>query len=191
MSPDFPTLQTPRLRLRELLPADAPAFFDIHRDADAMRWFGTDPLTELAEAEQVIEGFRTSREARQPGIRWGLQQLSDDQLLGSCGLFRWNRGWRSCGLGYELAPAAQGQGLMREALQAVLGWGFEHWALNRVEAQVHPANQASLGLLQRLGFQREGRMRQAGFWQGAHRDLLLFSLLREDWDAKRGARLPG
>ncbi|MCP6726359.1 GNAT family N-acetyltransferase, partial [Klebsiella pneumoniae] len=73
-------------------------------------------------------------------------------LIGSIGLFKWNPGWRCCTLGYELARGRQGQGLMSEALRAALAWGFEHMELNRIEAQVHPDNQASLKLLERLDF---------------------------------------
>lgn len=178
---DFPTLETPRLRLREIVAADAPALFAIHGDADAMRWFGTDPLTELAQAEAMVRGFALWRTLANPGTRWGIERKSDGQLVGSCGLFRWDRHWQSCVIGYELGKAAWGSGLMFEALSAVLGWGFEHMALNRVQAQVHPDNAASLAVLRRLGFVQEGHQREAGFWLGRHHDLQLLALLRRDW----------
>lgn len=178
---DFPALETPRLLLRELGPADAPALLRIYGDANAMRWFGTDPLTSLQQAEQQIAAFAGWREQPNPGTRWALQCRSSGALLGSCGLFKWNRSWRSCSLGYELGPAAWGRGLMREALHAVLHWGFEQMELERVEAQIHPDNIASLKLAERLGFAQEGRLRQAGFWLGQRHDLLQLGLLRQDF----------
>jgi len=54
--------------------------------------------------------------------------------------------------------------------------------LNRIEATVHPENQACLKLLERLGFVQEGRLRQAGFWLGEHHDLLQLSLLRAEFE---------
>jgi len=85
---DFPTLETDRLILREILAADAPALFAIHGDADAMRWFGTDPMVDLQQAEQLVETFAAWRQMPNPGTRWGIQRKSDSKLLGSCGLFR-------------------------------------------------------------------------------------------------------
>lgn len=178
----FPTLQTARLLLRELTPADAPALFAIHGDAEAMRWFGSDPLQTLAEAEHLVDVFAGWRSLPNPGTRWGLVRIEDGALVGSCGLFNWNRAWQRCTLGYELARAAWGGGLMDEALRAALAWGFSSagMGLNRVEAMIHPNNQASLRLAERLGFQREGLLREVAFWAGRHEDLLMYSKLARD-----------
>ncbi|MDE1179581.1 GNAT family protein [Paraburkholderia sp.] len=178
---EFPTLDTPRLLLRELVIADAPALFAIHGDAIGMRWFGGDPMIDVRQAERLIEAFASWRAMPNPGVRWGLVHKRDGELIGSCGLFKWNRSWKTCTVGYELAQSARGAGLMHEALTAALDWGFDQMTLNRIEAQIHPDNAPSLKLAQTLGFVREGTAREAGFWQGAHHDLLHFSLLRRDW----------
>ncbi|NBF10806.1 GNAT family N-acetyltransferase [Pseudomonas sp. Fl4BN1] len=177
---DFPVIDTPRLILRELSQADVPVLFAIHRDAETMQWFGTEPLTEYAQAEQLLALFASWRTLANPGVRWGIESKAGQGLLGTCGLFKWNRQWRSCAIGFELARSAQGQGLMAEALQAIVRWGFEQMALNRIEAQVHPQNLASLRLLERAGFVREGLAREAGYWLGGHHDLVQCSLLRAD-----------
>ena len=69
---------------------------------------------------------------------------------------------------------------MMEALSAILDWGFRNMELNRIEAQVHRENIASTRLLGKLGFVREGCMREAGFWDGRHHDLQQFALLQRD-----------
>ncbi len=182
----FPRLRTPRLVLRELTAADAPALYAIHADGDAMRWYGADPMTAPAQAARLIETFTAWRIAG-TGWRWGIERRADGVLVGSCGLFRWSRPWRSCTIGYELARDARGQGLMREALAAVLEHGFDVMALNRVEARVHPENARSLAVLAGLGFAREGYQRQAGYWGGAFRDLEQLALLRGDFRPMRPA----
>ena len=186
----FPTLQSRRLVLREIVPSDAAALYAIHSDTDAMRWFGTDPLSNLQQAEQLVETFAAWRKTANPGTRWGIVEHGAHQLLGTCGLFKWNRAWKSCTIGYELSRDARGKGLMHEALSMVLAWGFEHMSLNRVEAQIHPENHASIKLATRLGFVCEGRLREAGFWLGAHRDLLQYALLRADYAAAPPATPP-
>lgn len=178
---NFPTLETKRLLLREIVVTDASALLAIHGDADAMRWFGTDPPVDIVQAEKMIETFAGWRQMPNPGTRWGIQRRLDGALIGSCGLFKWNRGWKSCTTGYELAQSAWGQGFMVEALSAAIAWGFEHMDLRRVEAQVNPENSASMKLLLRLGFAQEGCMREAGYWLGRHHDLLQFGLLRREY----------
>lgn len=184
---DFPVLETPRLRLREIVPADVPALFAIHGNAERMRWFGSDPLPDEAAAAKLVETFAGWRRQANPGTRWGLQLKGMDRLIGSCGLFSWNRGWKKCVLGYELAADCEGRGLMREALNAVMDWGFAEMQLNRVEAQIHPQNQASLKLAESLGFVPEGLLREVGYWGGQHHDMLQLSLLRRDYLANRNS----
>ena len=186
MNPDdpFPSLSTPRLQLREIVASDAPALLAIHGDREAMKWFGTDPLADLEAAEKVIAGFASLRALPTPGVRWGIVHADPARgsaLLGTCGVFRWNRGWRSCLTGYELARHAQGQGYMREALRAIYTWAFDTMEIERIEAQVHPLNEPSLALLRALGFVEEGLLREAGLWLGERRDLIQLGLLKREF----------
>jgi [ribosomal protein S5]-alanine N-acetyltransferase len=176
----FPTLSTSRLSLREILPGDAPSLFAIHRDAEGMRWFGNDPMTDIAQAEKLIQLF-ADWQRNQTGFRWAIERLSDGSFLGTCGLFRWNRNWHSCVVGYELAPSARGEGYMNEALSAAINYGFETMQINRIEAQVHTQNATSIHTLESLGFLREGYQRQGGYWGGTYHDLLQFALLGSEF----------
>lgn len=179
--PDFPRLETSRLILREITEADAPDLLRIHGNAEHMPFFGADPLSTLAQAQQLVATFAGWRIQANPGTRWALELKERPGLVGTCGLFAWNRNWKKCATGYELAPEATGMGLMREALAAVFAWGFQTLGLNRIEAQVHEDNAASRRLLARLGFAEEGRLRQVAFWAGHHHDLLQYALLACDW----------
>jgi len=76
-----------------------------------------------------------------------------------------------------------GRGYVKEALKAIITWGFREAQFNRIEAQVHPDNTASLALLEALGFLQEGRQREAGYWAGRHHDLLQYALLNRQWSA--------
>jgi [ribosomal protein S5]-alanine N-acetyltransferase len=177
----FPTLATARLRLREIVADDAPALLAIHGDPQLMRWFGSDPITDLDAAQGLVRAFASWRTLVNPGTRWGIERHDRPGLCGSVGLFSWNRQWRRCTVGYELAQGAQGQGLMREALGAVLPWGWTHMQLHRIEALIHPDNLPSIRLVRGLGFTEEGRLREVGRWGGRHHDMLQFSLLRHEW----------
>lgn len=180
-APPFPTLATTRLQLREIGPPDALTLYEIHGNAEAMKWFGADPVPDLAAAMRLVEVFASWRLQANPGTRWGLQRHGQTTLIGSCGLFGWNRNWRKCTIGYELSREVEGEGYMSEALRAVIAWGWSEMSLNRIEAQVHPDNLSSITLLERLGFVREGRLRQVGFWGGSFHDMYQYALLKQDW----------
>ena len=146
----FPTIVTARLVLREIVPKDASELFEIHGDESLMRWFGVDPLKDISGAENLVTLFASWRTQPNPGTRWGIQLKGEHRLCGTCGLFAWNRAWRKCTIGYELATPAHRKGYMQEALVSVLDWGFANMELNRIEAQVHPDNKSSVRSISRL-----------------------------------------
>ncbi|PLK50152.1 GNAT family N-acetyltransferase [Uliginosibacterium sp. TH139] len=183
--PPFPTLKTDRLVLREIVEEDSPTLFSIYGDADLMRWLGVDPLPNQEAVSHLVKIFSSWRNIPNPGFYWGIQQKDTNALIGTIGLFAWNRSWKKCSIGYELAHSAQGKGFMQEALVATLSWGFREMELNRVEAQVHPNNLASLKSVRRQGFVEEGCLRKVGFWGGCFHDLLQFSLLSTEWECLR------
>lgn len=183
----FPVIETPRLVLREIVPGDAADLLAVHGDAQAMRWFGHEPIGSLAEAAGLVRQFAAWRRSG-TGTRWGIESREDGRLVGSCGLFGWDRDAHKCAVGYELGSAAQGRGYMREALAAVLPWGFERMRLHRIEAHIHPCNEASLKLALKVGFTVEGRLRESACWGGRHHDMLMLSLLRSEYRGVPAAR---
>lgn len=180
---DFPRLDTPRLILREIVVADAPAILRMYHDAGHMRWLGADPVSNLLEADLLIKAYAGWRTQATPGVRWGLELRDVPGLIGTCGLYRWRPHYRCCSLVFELSPQHTGAGLMRETLQAVIAWGHAHMQLNRIEALVHTDNAPSIRLLEKLAFAREGLLREAGYWGGAYHHLYQYALLRADWQA--------
>lgn len=95
-------------------------------------------------------------------------------ILGSLGLTQIERGPFMCGrLGFSIDGACQGQGLMQEAVSAVVSFGLEDIGLHRIEANHQPQNLRSANLLRRLGFDVQGYARDYLFLGGAWRDHVL------------------
>lgn len=178
----FPELITPRLRLRQIRPDDVDDLYDILSNEAVTQPYGVETFTNQKEARARILAIGRHYRARQ-AVRWAITRRDADRLIGTCGFVAWKRRFSHAAIGYELAPDYWRRGVMTEALTAVLDFGFNRMALNRIEALVKPDNVASLGLLRKLGFRQEGVLRQYGYWHGRYHDLAIFSLLKFEWDA--------
>jgi ribosomal-protein-alanine N-acetyltransferase len=174
--PSFPKLETERLLLRQETPEDAKAVFALFSEPAVTQFHDLDTFTDIEEALQLVER-RTKRFESESGIRWGIVRKRDNALIGSCG-FTWNKQTHSAEVGYELASSSWRQGIMTEALRAILQFGFEQIGLQFVVAEVMLDNIASKNLLEKLGFQSQGILKQHGFWKSKHHDLEHFVLTR-------------
>lgn len=173
-------LPTARLLLRPLVPADAPAVYAMHADPVTLRYWSTPPWSEPALADELIARDLAAMAAGDY-IRLGLERQADGRLIGLCTLFAFYLPSRRCEIGYILNRDCWGQGYMHEALRTLLDYGFGVLALNRVEADIDPRNDGSQRTLDRLGFQREGLLRERWIVAGEVCDTALHGLLRRDW----------
>jgi len=167
-------LETPRLVLRDLDEASTPAYraFLVSHRASLAPWepYRTDADFEEGAVGRSLARQREEREAGR-GHSWGLE-LRDRPgvLVGTVALSNLVYGpFESAFLGYRLAEDAQGQGLMTEAVGAVVEFAFGPLGLHRIEANVMPRNRASRRVLERCGFVREGfsprYLKVAGVWE--------------------------
>ena len=180
-------IHTRRLLLRPLQPGDVDALFGIFSHPEVMRYWSTPPWASPEPGREMV----ARDEAAGPDadhLRLGLVRQEDDTLIGTCTLFEHIRQSRRAEMGYALGRSAWGQGYMNEALSALLDHGFDAWNLNRVEADIDPRNLASARALERLGFQREGFLRERWIVGDEVSDTALYGLLRRDWRAARGER---
>lgn len=176
----FPHLETERLALRRLRVADAKSLFAILSDEELTRFYDDEAFTEISQAREQIEAWARGYDEWR-SIRWGISERGTDKIIGTCGYYGFHR-WHGRGsLGFELARPYWRQGIMTEALAAIIGFGFREVGLNRIQAVVMPGNVASEKLLGKLGFRSEGILKQYENWgEKGYVDLLIFSLLRHE-----------
>lgn len=177
-----PVLRTRRLVLRQITEADGEGLFDIFADDQVTEHYAWDAFTSIGQGHELAA--RTAALFRQrTAIRWGLLLPASPQIIGTCGYTRWDQDNHFAVLGYDLARPYWRQGLMSEAVAAVLQLGFGPMALHRVEATVITGNAASAALLYRAGFRCEGVLRERALKRGAFRDVQMFGLTRDLWVA--------
>jgi len=178
----FPQLETSRLVLRRMQVTDAEAIFRIFADDEVTRYYDDATFTDVSQASDQIEawenGFKNKR-----CVRWGIARKEDRALIGSCGYYGFHTWHMRASIGYELARPFWRQGIMTEALSAIIDLGFKEVGLNRIDAVVMPENDASIKLLEKLGFCNEGLLREYENWGSkGFTDLCMLSILRRVWN---------
>lgn len=176
-------LETEHLLLCPVSQADAAALLGFYLDnrSHLQPW---EPLRD--EAFYTLEGMAE----RLLGIEWQVRQgyalnlllcdRNDGTIVGVCNFSNIVRGaFLACHLGYALAEAAQGKGLMREALRTAIDFMFRNYGLHRIMANYRPENERSARLLADMGFEIEGRARSYLKINGAWCDHVLTALINE------------
>ena len=180
-----PELVTERLRLRAPVPADAAALLAVLGDPEVTRYHNVPTVTTLADAEALLERLE-QRHAARDTIRWAIELAERSGMIGTVGLLRFDFEHRHAEVGYEIGQQWWGRGLIPEAAAAVIRYGFSVLGLHRIEAGVLPGNNASVRVLQKLGFLEEGTRRDYLHFKGGFHSFRWFSLLETDETPEAG-----
>ena len=177
-------LLTSRLSLRPLVSSDAQALFSIFSDSRVMRYWSSPSWESVAVSEKFIE---RDQQAMADGkhLRLAITSRVDGSFFGTCTLFDHVLQCRRAEVGFGLSPSAWGKGIATEAVGELLTFGFTVMGLNRVEADIDPRNAASAKCLERLGFAKEGHLRERWIVAGEVSDSALYGILHDEWIAAR------
>ena len=186
----LPTLDGERVRLRQLSERDVPALFAVFGDPVVTRYWSTPALRDEAAAAELLAQILT-RARERFGFQWGIARRSDDELLGTCSLYRLDFENRRSEVGFALGQAHWGRGYGSEAVRLAVAYAFDVLRFERLEADVDPRNAASLRALERLGFTREGYLRERYHVNGEVQDSVLLGLLRREWREPAASRDAG
>ena len=179
-SKTLPIINTERLLLRWIAEDDTDALYDVFSDPQVMRYWSTPPLADRQAAAKLRREIADGNET-DTMLKWGVALRDSNHLIGTTTLFNVSLDNGRAELGYAMGRAHWGKGYMHEALQALLSHVFEAMQLRRLEADVDPRNTASIRTLERLGFQREGFLRERWHVNGEIQDALFYGLLRHEW----------
>jgi RimJ/RimL family protein N-acetyltransferase len=188
-TPTYP-IETPRLLLRPFVAEDLDALYDLRSRPDVARYLYWEPNSR-EEVERELDrrihqptldregdDVHLAAELRNAGLVIGdvsLDWLSEKHLQGE--------------IGFVFHPDHQGKGLAREASTEMLRLGFEHFELHRIIGRCDARNDASAGLMLRLGMRREAHFVQNEIFKGDWGDELVFAMLSSEWVAG-AARTP-
>jgi RimJ/RimL family protein N-acetyltransferase len=183
-SETLPTIDATRICLRWLVEDDVSSLFSIFSDPEVMRYWSSLPLTDMEGAQRLLAHIQECFRQRTL-FQWGIARRTDDRVIGTCTLFNIDPDNRRAELGYALGREHWGQGYMQEALSALLDFYFDELNMHRIEADIDPRNLSSTKSVERLGFQREGYLRERWLVGGETQDALFYGLLRREWQGAK------
>jgi ribosomal-protein-alanine N-acetyltransferase len=177
-------LQTKRLELKSITPAIINDLFYTKTKEEIIAYLGIDESGYLHYKDMHENGMTTHRLSL---FVFLLVHKETNLPIGECGFHTWNKTHRRTEVFYQLRKDEhKRKGLMTEALQAVLQYGYTILHLHRIQALVDPNNEASVKLLQHYGFIKEGTMRQDYVVNGINEDSDCYSLLKHEWEKQQG-----
>jgi ribosomal-protein-alanine N-acetyltransferase len=180
---DLPTLETDRLILRKMTPDDAEAVFAYASDPEVSRYVLWETHRSIEDSRTFLD-LATSKYESGGEPDWGIVYKGDHHFVGTCGIVSWEPYHARAELGYALSRDYWGRGLMAEAVRAMISFGFKKMNLNRIEARCITENIASARVMEKAGMLYEGTLRQRELIKGEHRDMKVYSILRDEYGGR-------
>jgi RimJ/RimL family protein N-acetyltransferase len=177
------TLTTQRLLLRAFGEGDVPAVGRLADDIEIYRNTLKIPHPYTEADARLWLSIQREQSRAGTGAVFAITGKDDGLLMGACGM-ELVADYRRGELGYWLGRDYWGKGYATEAAAAVVAWGFETLALNRISAARFGDNPASGRVLEKIGMTQEGVLRRHAFRDGVFKDMVMYGLLREEWEGK-------
>jgi RimJ/RimL family protein N-acetyltransferase len=173
----IPLIETPRLCLRPFELSDAKRVQELAGDSRVS-------ATTLNIPHPYPDGLAEEWIAKHPKMAedhhytWAICLRATDELMGGINAMVNTRHARA-ELGYWLGFEFWNKGIMSEAVQAVMDWGFAQLTLHRIEASCHIENPGSYRVMEKCGMRREGLLRGYLRKNGEFRDLYIYAIIKE------------
>jgi ribosomal-protein-alanine N-acetyltransferase len=168
-------LETDRLTMRKILPRDEEDMYEYAKDPETSRYL-------LWEPHRCREFTRSHIRYLQEQYRkaaffdWALIDKKSGKMIGTCGFTEIYEREKRAEVGYVLSPAFHRQGLIPEALEKMMAYGFETLGLLRLEGRFMEDNEASKKVLLRAGFSDATTKNETIFKRGKKQRILTYAL---------------
>ncbi len=175
----FPVLETERLILTEISIKYLDDLSLILSDPEVAKYEYFYPTENSEQVEKFILRYQKERNEKEE-ITWGIIAKTSKKLIGTCCLGDFSESARRAEVGYAMARNEWGKGYATEAIKAIVEYGFAEMNLNRIEAFITPGNVASIRVLEKIGFIKEGHVRERDLIKGELVDGIIMSKLLKE-----------
>jgi len=176
----LPSIETERLLLRKITLNDASDMFEYASNPEVSEYTMWSTHTSIEDTKYFLQSL-TKMYKRRELVDWGIVHKAEKKFIGTCGFVEWSMTHSRAEIGYALSRRYWGEGYMSEAVNAIIEFGFREMLLNRIIGRCEVNNIASARVMEKVGMQLEGILRQQLFVKGRYWDLKIYSILREEF----------
>ena len=177
---DLPTIETERLLLRKITLNDASDMFEYASNPEVSEYTMWSTHVSIEDTKYFLKSLTKMYKKREL-VDWGIVHKAEKKFIGTCGFVEWSMTHSRAEIGYALSARYWSEGYMSEAVNAIIEFGFREMLLNRVMGRCEVHNIASARVMEKVGMQLEGILRQQLFVKGKYWDLKIYSILREEF----------
>jgi [ribosomal protein S5]-alanine N-acetyltransferase len=171
----FPVIDLQIVKLRQLHPSDTEDFYHFLCNEEVQKFLSIDDIPENLEAAKVELMYWANLYTMLKSIYWGIVIPEDDRLIGTCGFNTWNRTHKRAEISYDLSHDYWGQGVMTRAAMAITKFAFDNMGVQRVQATVAEDNVASIKVLEKCGYQKEGLLNKFGILHKKSKNFYMYA----------------
>lgn len=176
----LPTIESERLTLRKLRLTDADDMFEYASEPAVSRFMPWQAHHTTDDTREFIGLIRKGYEDNKK-LTWAIELKRENKMIGTIDFVSWLQKRQRAEIAYTLSHHYWGQGLMLEAAEALIDFGFKEMDLIKVEAPIMLDNQQSQRLADKLGMIREGVLRKHMIIKGEFVDLAMYAVLKEEF----------
>lgn len=177
----FPVIELGDIKLRDLMIADARDYYEIMSNPEVIKYFSDEDIPTSPEGAIEEVKFWGGLFYRKQSVFWGIANTENDKLIGTIGYNSWNVLNRRAEISYDLKYEYWRRGIMTKALNNALIFGFREMGLTRIEARTMLDNVPSQAILEKIGFKKEGILRNYRVIYGKPVDVIIYSLIPDDF----------
>ncbi|WP_395044969.1 GNAT family N-acetyltransferase [Flavobacterium sp.] len=176
----FKNLETNRLLLRRVSVNDVAEVLKLRSDKETMKYIPRPLVTSQEEALEHINMIEDKIESN-VGINWAITIKGNPKLIGIIGHYRIQPENHRCEIGYMILKEYWGKGIVTEAIEVVLKYGFEDLNMHSIEAVIDPDNIASEKVLIKNGFVKEAHFIENELYDEKFLDTAIYSILKRNF----------
>jgi len=177
---DFPTLETDRLKIRKLTLQDAEDMFEYASNPEVTKYVMWETHKTIEDTKNFIH-FVLDQYCSANVAPLGVELKETGKLIGTIDFVWWRPEHKSAEIGYVISHHHWGKGICTEAAKALIHFGFKQMDLVRIQARCFVENESSARVMEKCGMLFEGIMRKSLYLKGKHRDIKIYSILKEEY----------
>lgn len=183
----IPELETPRLKLRRIKPADYADMYEYSKLEDVTRFLLWNPHSDIEYTRLYVNNLQMQYKDGD-FYDWAVVYKPNMKMIGTCGFTSFNIADSRAEIGYVLNPQYWGKGLAAEAAERVIRFGFDELNVNRIEARYMSGNFRSRRVMEKCGMIYEGTYRSYMYVKDEYKDIGICSILRSEYLNRKYSR---